>query len=604
MKHDAATQRQIDAARPDRSTWLSANAGSGKTRVLTDRVARLLLDQVDPQNILCLTYTKAAANEMQNRLFRRLGNWAMLPDQDLTEQLKVLGIEDGITPAFLSLARRLFASAIETPGGLKIQTIHSFCASLLRRFPLEAGVSPQFQEMDERSATLLRGEIIEGLASGPHAQVIEDIARIHGGADLDQLASEVIRHRNAFADEFTRSNLAQHLNQSEGLSADQIEARVFLGRENDILTSLIPALLASSTNDQKAGQKLMNVSSIDLHALPQLEGVFLFGEKAKSPFAAKLDTFPTKSCKAKLANLMPELEAWMTRIEDAREARLCLKVMDRAEALHQFAALFLPAYEQAKQMRGWLDFDDLILRARALLTNPDVAAWVLFRLDGGIDHILVDEAQDTSPVQWEVIEKLAQEFTSGEGARKDMLRTIFIVGDKKQSIYSFQGADPREFDRMQEEFATRLSAAEHPLQSSELSHSFRSSQAILRLVDQVFQNEEKSGFTPEQGHISFHQDLPGRVDLWPVIEKPEKDDMPEWHNPVDLRAPNDPAILLAQQVAGNIRDLVDNQHPIPDQGGMRPVQPGDFLILVQRRSDLFHEIIRECKAVNLPVAGR
>jgi ATP-dependent helicase/nuclease subunit A len=144
---DDATRAQIDAARPDASTWLGANAGSGKTRVLTDRVARLLLNGVEPQHILCLTYTKAAASEMQNRLFKRLGAWAMLTDADLRHSLSELGVEDGFTPEKLRMARTLFARAIETPGGLKIQTIHSFCASLLRRFPLEAGVSPQFTEI-------------------------------------------------------------------------------------------------------------------------------------------------------------------------------------------------------------------------------------------------------------------------------------------------------------------------------------------------------------------------------------------------------------------------------------------------------------------------
>src|SRR6056297_2833572 len=168
---DTATQRQITAARPDRSTWLSANAGSGKTKVLTDRVARLLLRGVDPQNILCLTYTQAAATEMQNRLFRRLGQWAMLGDDELAGQLDELGIEDTISPAMMAEARRLFATAIETPGGLKIQTIHSFCSSLLRRFPLEAGVTPQFTEMADRAASLLRAEVVEEIAEGPKADV-------------------------------------------------------------------------------------------------------------------------------------------------------------------------------------------------------------------------------------------------------------------------------------------------------------------------------------------------------------------------------------------------------------------------------------------------
>ena len=198
MARNEATQRQIDAAHPGRSTWLSANAGSGKTRVLTDRVARLLLDKVEPQNILCLTYTKAAASEMQNRLFRRLGEWAMLPDAALTRQLDELGYAGTIDGAALRDARRLFACAIETPGGLKIQTIHSFCAGLLRRFPLEAGVSPQFTEMEDRTASLLRAEIVDQIATGPDAPALRAIARHHGGETLDDLTSEIVRQRSLF----------------------------------------------------------------------------------------------------------------------------------------------------------------------------------------------------------------------------------------------------------------------------------------------------------------------------------------------------------------------------------------------------------------------
>ena len=607
---DAATQAQVEAARPDLSTWLSANAGSGKTRVLTDRVARLLLDGVDPQHILCLTYTKAAASEMQNRLFRRLGAWAMLADADLKQELDILGHEGAITDQTLREARRLFARAIETPGGLKIQTIHSFCASLLRRFPLEAGVTPQFTEMEDRTATLLRAEIVDELAAGPHAATFYALARHYSGETLEKLTAEVVRHRTGFAQPLSHADLAALFDQPEGLSPEMIRDRVFLGNEQALLDHLLPALQAGSANDIKAAAKLARVGALDIGTLPLLEDVFLLksGEKA---FAAKLpdvtkQPFPTKATRDALAHVMPQIEQWMLRVEETRPARLALLAMQKTRALHEFARAFLPAYERAKQLRGLLDFDDLILRARDLLTDPAVAAWVLYRLDGGIDHILVDEAQDTSPVQWQVIERLAQEFTSGEGARADVARTIFVVGDKKQSIYSFQGADPREFDRMQHEFGLRLGATNRPLQSRVLAYSFRSSRAILTTVDCCFDQSSESGFTPEEGHKAFFETLPGRVDLWPVVEKPDEDEPPAWHMPVDIRATNDPAILLARQVAAAMRDMIAARQAIPDPkspSGFRGVQPGDFLILVRRRSALFHEIIRECKAQGLPIAG-
>ncbi|MRU15503.1 double-strand break repair helicase AddA [Roseovarius sp. A21] len=603
IQRDDASQRQVDAARPDRSTWLSANAGSGKTRVLTDRVARLLLDDVDPQHILCLTYTKAAASEMQNRLFNRLGGWAMLPDDALRAELEKLGVERDLGPETLRKARRLFACAIETPGGLKIQTIHSFCSSLLRRFPLEAGVTPQFTEMDDRTASLLRAEIVEEIAEGPEAGVLYALARHYTGDDLDKLTAEIVRHGTALQAPVSDAKLAQVFAVPADLSETSLLSDVFLGSEQALLDQLIPALEASSSNDQKAAKSLREITQFDLSALAELEGLFLFKSGAKA-FTAKIGSFPTKPCRENLTPIMPQIEDWMARVESARDRRLALGAMRKTRALHDFAAIFLKAYEKAKLRRGLLDFDDLILRTRDLLTNPDVAAWVLYRLDGGIDHILVDEAQDTSPVQWQVIERLAQEFTSGEGARADVPRTIFVVGDKKQSIYSFQGADPREFDRMKDEFANRLKSTNTPLSVLGMEYSFRSSNAVLSLVDQTFANAEQSGFAPDQGHKSFKSDMPGRVDLWPVIEKPDKEDQPEWYLPVDTKAPNDPAILLARKIARTIRQMIDDNTPIPDgKGGMAPAQPGDFLILVQRRSALFHEIIRECKDQNLPIAG-
>lgn len=603
---DAATQAQVDAARPDLSTWLSANAGSGKTRVLTDRVARLLLDEVNPQHILCLTYTKAAASEMQNRLFERLGSWAMLPDGELRSALHRLGHEGVIDEDTLRRARRLFAQAIETPGGLRIQTIHSFCAALLRRFPLEAGVTPQFAEMEDRTARLLRAEIVEELASGPQSGVFYALARHYSGETLDGLTSEITRHRAGFAHSPDDAELAALFGLPDGLSMAGIEARAFLGNEQTLLDQLIPALRAGSANDVKAAEKLARIGALDHGALAVLEDVFLTGSGAKDPFSAKIGTFPTKATRAGLTGVIDRIEQWMLRIEETRAARLALAAMQKTRALHDFAQIFLPAYARAKQLRGWLDFDDLILCARDLLTDPAVAAWVLYRLDGGIDHILVDEAQDTSPVQWQVIERLAQEFTSGQGARADTARTIFVVGDKKQSIYSFQGADPREFDRMQHDFANRLAGAGTPLQSRVLAWSFRSSRAILTCVDCCFDDSADSGFAPEERHKAFFDALPGRVDLWPVVEKPDTEEPPAWHQPVDIRGASDPAILLARRVAAEMRAMLDRGEMIPDNtasSGGRPVSAGDFLILVRRRSALFHEIIRACKAEGLPIAG-
>ena len=613
MIFDDATRAQIIAARPDASTWLGANAGSGKTRVLTDRVARLLLDGVRPQNILCLTYTKAAASEMQNRLFRRLGSWAMLEDDALRTAMAELGITAELDRDHLRQARRLFALAIETPGGLKIQTIHSFCAALLRRFPLEAGVSPQFTEIEDRAADLLRSEILDEMASGPEAPLVAALARVYSGEDFGRLTRRIVGMQEGFGETRVLGDFLRLLGQREDLTAEGIEQAVFLGGEAALLETILPPLLAKGGNDAKAGEKLRQMGPLGLGALPVLEDVFLTGAKVKTsePFSAKIGSFPTKPTQALLGAAMDPLEALMRRVEAARDARLSLQAAEQALTLHRFAQRFLIHYAQAKELRGWLDFDDLILKARMLLRAQDVAAWVLYRIDGGIDHILVDEAQDTSPQQWDVIEALTEEFSSGKGAREDVARTLFVVGDKKQSIYSFQGADPRAFDKMGATFHQRITDAGQPFQHRSLDYSFRSSSAILRFVDTVFDPRRRPDFGGETGHLAFKDKLPGRVDLWPVIPKAADEEDRHWTDPLDRRGQTHHTVLLAEKIAAQIRAMTDPARPvhIADDGGpegamvRRPVRPGDFLILVQRRSALFSEIIRACKAAGLPIAG-
>ncbi|MBO9395321.1 double-strand break repair helicase AddA [Shimia sp. R9_2] len=603
-----ATLRQISAARPDASTWLSANAGSGKTRVLTDRVARLLLEGVLPQHILCLTYTKAAASEMQNRLFKRLGSWAMKSDEELAAELAELGVAGKANSEDLRQARTLFARAIETPGGLKIQTIHSFCASLLRRFPLEAGVSPLFSEMEDRAAALLREDIVEDMAEGKDAPLLRDVAVHFTGAALEELSAAITRHADRLRNGKSSSELGALLGLPDGYDQTQLLAEVFLGGEIELITRVIAMLRTGGTNDNRAADKLAAISAPNLAALEILETVLLNGKAAKSPFSAKLDTFPTKGLRTKHPDLIDHLQPLMLRVEDVRPRRVALRATERSAALHAFAARFLAHYDKAKQQRGWLDFDDLILRARNLLNEPAVAEWVLYRLDGGIDHILVDEAQDTSPVQWQVIERLAQEFTSGTGARSDITRTIFVVGDQKQSIYSFQGADPAEFDRMREEFAARLEPTGNQLQNLCLEYSFRSSPAVLNLVDTCFEHHVEAGFPAGNRHIAFNDDMPGRVDLWPVVEPVGKAEKDEWFDPVDRLGDTHHTVILAERVAAQIARMI-KQDTIADKRGpdgkftQRAIEPGDFLILVQRRSDLFHEIIRACKLQGLPIAG-
>lgn len=610
MIRNDATETQVRAAAPDRSTWVEANAGSGKTRVLTDRVARLLLEGVQPQHILCLTYTKAAASEMQNRLFDRLGEWAMMDGSKLSKSLMELGVDRSIDADFLKESRRLFAKAIEAPGGLKIQTIHSFCSSLLRRFPLEAGVSPQFTEIEDRAASLLRQDVVDHMAMSDEKPLVEELARHYTGEDFGTLTAEILKHPEAFVSQ-SKESTWRELGLSPDLDRETVSNRVFIGDESDILNALIPILLASSSNDVKAGEKLRAIKEFSFASLQSFEGVFLFGEKAKSgPYSAKIDNFPTKAVRIANPDLIERLNKLMLRVEAARSTRLALLAAEKTLALTAFAQSFIRYYSSRKQALGYLDFDDLILRARDLLTDPAVAQWVLFRLDGGIDHILVDEAQDTSPAQWDVIERLTQEFTSGEGARADVTRTLFVVGDKKQSIYSFQGADPDAFDRMRADFGDRLNAVGQKLHDVPMSFSFRSSPAILNMVDYAFHEGFEKAIGQKAQHIAFNSELPGRVDLWPQIQPVDEEKDKEWFDPVDREGSKNHKVVLANKIADEIKRLLDAKETIPDidketrQIIRRPIRAGDFMILVRGRTGgIFNQIIRACKERDLPIAG-
>ena len=604
-----ATQAQVAAADPMASTWVSANAGSGKTRVLTDRVARLLLHGNDPQRILCLTYTTAAAGEMQNRLFKRLGQWAMMPTPDLRKALIDLGEDrDFLTTDKLREARTLFASALETPGGLKIQTIHAFCDALLRRFPLEAGVTPSFGQLDDRQAKTLQSEVLQEIAEGKDVSALQDFARLFSGFDIHQQVSDIAGNRDAFGGSVS----AQEFGLIAGQSIEALCAEVFGEEERALVARIVPLLEGTGPNNEKAAAKMemaLRTASPN-QAFQNLESVFLFGKDSKKnePFSAKIGAFPTKAFREEHPGLTEGLNALMQAVADARAVRTRILTYNNSRVLHEFSETFLRRYEARKLQLGLLDFDDLIHKALALLDNSDAAQWVLFKLDGGIDHVLVDEAQDTSPKQWQLIERLVAEFSAGASAR-NTLRTVFAVGDEKQSIYSFQGADPREFSRMREHFRRQFTQAGLSFANRALSHSFRSAEPILRLVDNIFDGNPVASFEGGCSHAASDLGKPGRVDLWPVVEDTRDAEEVPWYQPVNSVQSDDPVNRLAANIALWIKQTVAGGHPVVDNGKLRRATFGDFLILVRGRGQrskvsLFQSIIKQLKVQGVPIAGQ
>ena len=588
---DRAQQRAAD---PARSVWLGANAGSGKTRVLTDRVARLLFGGTPPDRILCLTFTKAAAGEMQNRLFDTLGGWAMASDDALRAALRRLGADTTVldTPD-LARARTLFAQAIETPGGLKIQTIHAFCAGLLRRFPLEAGIGPAFREMDDTAARLVRREALDAMAE---EGLLGDLAAAVSDTAVEGFVAGLAKRIDALG---------------TGADAAALTAAVGAGAAPPVATpddlrlcaDCLPELRRCTTKNSARQADLIAALPGAGAPVDLLAECFLTqkGERRKALMAKAPATALGEDAMEAVADLADRLVL-------ALGARRAAADLHRQTVLHAFAPAFLSRVAESKARRGWVDFDDQIRLAKRLLCDRrDVAQWVLHKLDGGVEHILVDESQDTSPDQWAIIKAIAAEFGAGEGAheaRGGDARTVFVVGDLKQSIYAFQGAEPERLDDERAALSRLLEASPAPLEDDHrLLHSFRSSPLILDLVDRLAEGAPKGGMGADVAHRAFHALKPGRVDLWDVMEDDARADDPEWWEPLDAPAPGKAGPRLAAAVADRIASMIAGRVPIETRDGRRPVAPGDVLILMRSRKPLYHQIVAALKARGLPLAG-
>ncbi|MES2713254.1 MAG: UvrD-helicase domain-containing protein, partial [Pseudomonadota bacterium] len=487
-----AEANQRDASDPAASAWVGASAGSGKTRVLTDRVLRLLLDpKQKPQAILCLTFTKAAAAEMANRLSRDLGEWAVMQDGELDARIAKL---TGFAPdaALRDHARKLFARVLDLPGGMRISTIHAFCQSLLRGFPLEAGLTPQFSVVEDREATTMLAEAREAvLGEAGNTDAMEALASLTPPTAFAELVRALNDDRAALAAAMTPGReeaLLARLAQRLGLDGDEnVEALTEAAAAATPDLGGIAAQLANSKtdSDRARGARMQAWLALDAEARaaawPDWCGIFLTDKEA-----AYSDKFlATKGgLGAAQAQVLGAMRAEAERVAAIAERRRAIRLLAATRALLALAAPVIAAYATRKAGRGMLDYDDLIDRARAVLRDPG-SAWVLFKLDGGLDHVLLDEAQDSNAAQWGIARALTEEFFAGEGAR-DRPRSVFAVGDVKQSIYGFQGADPDGFARERDHFEVAARDAGHAFRRVQLSVSFRSTAPVLALVDAVF----------------------------------------------------------------------------------------------------------------------
>ena len=617
---------QASAADPQVHAALSASAGTGKTQVLTARVLRLLLQGVRPETILCLTFTKAGASEMVNRIGARLAAWVRMKDSQLGAELLALGEDNG--PVLRDHARRLFARVLDAPGGLRIQTVHSFAQTLLAAFPAEAGIVPGFQPIEGRAEQELVRRTLADLLARAEATGDEGLVgdvqclslRLGEGAAVDYLTLCAKRHE-ALAALGAPEAIEPMFRELLGVPEGSVETYLaeHCGDERfdcDLLRAIAEAnrRWGTATGSGVADQ-VERWLSLDAEArasaLPELALVVFTGKgELRKVSKGQLKTEPDYAVyAARLADALAEL----LRVQSA--ARLA---WDMAAGLRAGQA-FAEAYTRAKRSAGVADFNDLIHWTRRLLAQPGMGDWVRYKLDRQTDHILVDEAQDTNSAQWDIVKALAEEYFSGSTEAERRHRTIFMVGDFKQAIFRFQGTDPREFEGARvwaRDNAEALIEAEATADAGErlarefrdlsITASFRSTQPVLDVVDSAIR---EVGFSemglpdppPPHRACEANRRKAGLVELWQPYSGGNGDDDDDDESVGEEGWLDEKDRAYADSLAKQVRRWIDEAPALAST--KRPLTPGDILILVRSRGELASLLVARLFSAGVPVAG-
>jgi ATP-dependent helicase/nuclease subunit A len=596
--------QQASASDPHRNIWLSASAGTGKTQVLAARVWRLLLQGVDPGAILCLTFTKAGAAEMSERIAGRLAHWVRARPDELRDDLVALG--ETATPELIARARTLFARVLDAPGGgLRIQTIHSFCQSLLAGFPVEAGLVPGFRPLDQREeAVLAREALAEMLVAAERdgrAGPVEAVGAL--SLRLGEGGAEAFLLRCAHAAEAMEElpvGIQPWLRRAFGLPAGDIEQEIARCCEDSAFDVAALRRIAAANRAWGAATGLKQAEAV--------ERWLLAGPGRGAGLAELALVFRTKEgdprkASAKLVGAEPDYEmlaeALGGRCGELVAMRALAEYSDLLARGLEVGREYARTYAGAKRRSGAVDFDDLIRATVALLQQPGMGEWVRFKLDQATEHLLIDEAQDTNLKQWTIVRALADEFFAGAGTRREGVRTLFTVGDYKQAIFGFQGTDPiffraaHEYFRAKSRVEPEFDADVRELETLSLTHSFRSTRPVLEFVDAAIAGLPEPGMGTE---VEDHASLvpgPGTVTLWPpVVEGGSEAEEEGW---ID-----DATRELARRIAREIKGWIGTL-PLESKGRM--LEAGDVMILVKRRGDLASLIVARLYAEGVPVAG-
>ena len=572
-------QEQILASDPEHSVWVSASAGTGKTKVLTDRVLRLLLEDVPFDKILCLTFTNAAATEMTNRISAACLNW----QSDVSGLKDILGRE--AKSEELLRAKGLFSKLILAPRQLSIHTIHSFCQKILQSFPFEAGLQPGFKVISEVESSEIIDNVVKDLGRVALESVTYLLQNLHANTFLE-LVNEILSDQIYFKELFRQFPTAK-------------EYEDFLKSEMDVIESSSMLCSGSHASIEALDQALLlcpEIPGLRLAAPPRMTSYFDHNDKTLLAFFLTAKGEPKKKLLTKKeSDANPALERHLREIQDlvyqTDQKLKRLRMVSATIHIYEVAKFAIEKYNFYKRHKGYLDYDDLIYHTKELLTNADMKDWVLYKLDGGVMHLLIDEAQDTSPEQWQIIEAIMREFYSGSTS-VDSNRTIFIVGDDKQSIYSFQGADVGNFNRFNDYIRKQMIDASKSYKDVELKWSYRSGSAILDFVSKVW---------GDNNSLKAFRDTIGTVELWPLYNECNEKSELFWPILDEMKVDEGSTKLLARDIAQYISRYVASGRILPSTG--MPAKADDFMILVRRRGEFMEEVIKALKDESVDVGG-
>ncbi len=618
-----ALRRQAEATSPDRSVFVSANAGTGKTHVLTNRVLRLLIGGASPDTILCVTYTKAAAAEMRFRLSEKLQKWAICDQAELRDDLADMG-EDRPSQHQLARARELFAYILDFGDSPRIDTLHSFCQHILQRFPVEAEVAPFFDMIAEEEGEYLLSQCffeVVGEAYRLNAPLASSISFLIDGGLTEQLLSHL---KLVLSDRKMMARLSEPV-MGAASYADRLETEYGFTPPDRLADEQLQTTQKLKTlNIALLADRLMDGAKTAQKRAAEIKGWLALAEDEQPSqlsmlmgalFTQHHTRFKKYADKAILEKggdldglVLPILES----LEDIRSKQASCICYQFSVAIADVAISVHRRYQQAKMHRSVLDYDDLIYFTETLLSKTEMMAWVRYKLDQGIDHILLDEAQDTSPQQWALLHQLTDSFFDGSELDRPQQRSLFVVGDYKQSIYSFQGARPDVFLTNKAHYQTLAEQAKKPFSAINFGMSFRSSKAVLDFVDalcdaSILDSEGKTKIPALPGlgadipkHHSFKHTMPGLVEVrsQTIANEDERD-----AQPFTVAAESDEAradLLHARNIAQQIKQLISGDEY--NRFG-RDIQPSDILILVKKRNRFYALLRSQLEALNIPVAG-